>query len=218
MYSQKFWDDIYVNHYLDAPWMDDSWKDGVFETIWEKISPVVEKSNKPLRLLDYGCGNGHMGLYFCRKGMIVDLADISQVLIERLQQEIGKEKKTRLFRTTTPNDLPKRSKYSVIIAWNLFHHLHPDVWRLFLQEFLNKMKTGGLLLISGWDKEDEVIKKDHNKARYTQRMTWCINDLPEQLLNLPCEILENRIMEEEVPKFNCNRRFRFIIVKKVKVN
>lgn len=218
MYSQKFWDNIYINHYSDAPWMDDTWKGNVLKTVKEKVSLLVGKSNKPLSLLDYGCGNGYMGLSFCEEGMNVDITDISSVLVDRLRQKYCDKKNLRIYRTTTPNDLPKRNKYNIVIAWNLFHHLHPKVWHQFLQEFMEKMKSEGILLISGWDKEDEVIKKDHKRARYTQHTTWYINDLPNHILGLPCEILENSIMEEKVPAFNCKRKFRFIIVKKVKVN
>lgn len=214
MYSKKFWDEIYINHYQDAPWMDDSWKTNVYKTIEEDIALYAKQGSRPLHLLDYGCGNGRMGYYFSTLGMVVDLSDISSVLVERLKEEYKGCKNVRVFRTATPKALFRREKYDIVIAWNLFHHLKPTIWHQFVSEFLDRMKMGGLLFISGWDKDDAVIKDDHNRARYTQHTTWFINDLPEYIQDLPCEVLIDRKLEEEVPVFATKRQFRYFVIKK----
>lgn len=214
MYSQEFWDNLYLNHYQDAPWMDDSWKSDVFSVLEADVAKFAKKSNKPLRVLDYGCGNGRMGYFFFLKGMKVDLSDISQVLVDRLKEDFKNEKGIGIYRVGTPAELPSRNKYDIILAWNLFHHIHPKHWKRFAKQFLDKMKNNGVLFVSGWDKDDPIIKQDHNKARYTQQATWCINDLPEYFGDLSCMLLENRQLTEEVPIFNTERRFRYIIIKK----
>lgn len=214
MYSKQFWDDIYLNHYFDAPWMDDGWKNEIFNILENDIAKFSKKSNKPLRLLDYGCGNGHMGYYFFKKGMKVDIADISEILINRLKNDYKDEKGFGIYQTNSPIDLPKRQKYDVIIAWNLFHHIHPQHWKIFIKEFLEKTKAEGTIYISGWDQEDDTIKMDHNKARYTNHSTWYINDLPNYIDDFPCKILTNTLLQEFVPTFNSIRKFRYIVIQK----
>lgn len=215
MYAQEFWDNIYLNHYQDAPWMDDSWKSDVYNILDCDMEKYAKKSPKLLRLLDYGCGNGHMGYYYYCKGMRVDLSDISQVLIDRLKDNYIDKKGLNIIKANTPKDLKARYKYDVVLAWNLFHHIHPRYWHQFVCEFLKKMQINGVLFISGWDEDDAVIRQDHNKARFTKHPTWCINDLPDYITDLPCKLLENRQLVEMVPVFNAERKFRYFVIKKI---
>ena len=67
MYSQEFWDIIYKEHFQDAPWMDNSWKKNVIETISDDLK-LLGKPIQGLRLLDYGCGNGYIGVHFSKMG------------------------------------------------------------------------------------------------------------------------------------------------------
>lgn len=214
MYSQEFWDDLYLNHFQDAPWMDDSWKTEVFSILEADVEKYAKKSKKPLRLLDYGCGNGRMGYAFFQKGMKVDLCDISQVLIDRLKESYKDDKGLGIIRAGSPAEMGAKNKYDVIIAWNLFHHINPKYWRRFVAQFLDIMKKQGILFISGWDKEDVVVKEDHNRARFTHQITWFINDLPQLIEGLPFTILEDRQLAEEVPVFHTERKFRYYVIKK----
>ena len=218
MYTQEFWDNIYNDHYKDAPWMDDSWKTDINAVIVNDVALYLGKTNAGLRLLDYGCGNGHMGARFREMGMEVDLADISSVLVRKLHEEFDPAPGIRIYRTDTPFDLPKTKKYDVVIAWNLFHHLHPATWHRFLSEFIDKMKAGGLLFISGWDNDDSIIKNDNNKAKFTQHPTWFVNDLPEYVGDLPCALLKTQRLDEPVPVFQTNRVFRYFVFKKQRKN
>lgn len=214
MYSEKFWDDIYLSHYEDAPWMEDRWKSESFAILKQDIHQYARKSNKPLRLLDYGCGNGRIGFYFYREGMKVDLCDISQVLINRLKEVYKNNKGLGIIKTNTPMGLGAKCKYDIVIAWNVLHHINPNNWHLFIRGFFMKMKNDGILLISGWDEDDEVIKQDRNRARYTNQITWCINTFLDYLGDLPLEILENHQIREYVPLFGTNRVFRYYALKK----
>lgn len=195
--------------------MDNSWKHNVISTISEDLT-LLGKPLQGLRLLDYGCGNGYIGIHFCKKGVLVDLTDISKVLIDQLNQEYGGESNINIFRSDSPADIPGRRKYDVILAWNLFHHIDPKMWHQYLSEFVQKMKVGGLLLISGWDQSDPIIKEDHNKARYTQHETWFVNDLPKYLGSLPCDLIKDQLLTEIVPAFGTQRDFRYFIIRKQK--
>lgn len=216
MYTQDFWDNIYLQHYQDAPWMDDSWKSGIIQTLEQDMNTHTSINYKGRRLLDYGCGNGHMGISFLKYGMKIDLTDISRVLVEKLNSEYANNERITIYQTKTPLDLPKRNKYVSIIAWNLFHHLQPEIWHQFLSEFADKMIVGGLLFVSGWDKEDTIIKEDQNQARFTQRDTWFINELANYVNNLPLELVKDVQLCVSVAAFYNPRVFRYFIFKKIR--
>lgn len=217
MYTQDFWDNIYNLHFQDAPWMDDSWKTSVITTIEEDMKTYTNGLYGQW-LLDYGCGNGHMGVSFLKLGLKVDLADISKVLVGKLKEEYDGQSDINIYRATMPSDLPKSRKYDIIIAWNLFHHLHPSTWHQFLFEFCGKMRVGGLLLISGWDENDSIIKNDNNKAKYTQQDTWFVNDLPNHVEDIPFVMVKNVELDETVPVFQNQRSFRYFIFRKIRKN
>ena len=216
MYSQEFWDSIYTKQYKDVPWMNDTWKSEVLKSIKLDITAYLKDLNGRL-LLDYGCGNGHVGASFLKNGMNVDLADISNVLVEKLKVEYHGQPGIEVFQAQSPSCLPQNRIYDIIIACNLFHHLNPSEWHNFLSEFSDKTKDGGLLFVSGWDKEDKVIKSDDNKARFTQQKTWFINDLPHHVGNIPFNLIKSEEITEEVPIFNHPRVFRYFTFKKGKI-
>ena len=217
MYSQEFWDNIYKEHYNDAPWMEDTWKNGVRESIERDITAYF-KDLEGRWLLDYGCGNGHVGALFLKYGLNVDLADISKELVKKLAEEYQEQQNVNVFQAHSPSNLPQDRTYDIIIACNLFHHLHPSEWHTFFSEFSEKTKDGGLFFVTGWDEKDKVIKSDDNKARFTQRDTWFINDLPHHVNNIPYKLIKNEELIETVPIFENPRVFRYFIFKKEEIS
>ena len=206
LYTKDFWNNIYLNHYNDAPWMNDSWKGEVLNVI-EKYIPDCAGS-----LLDYGCGNGYMGRYFYDKGLKVDLSDISDKLVEILKTTFS-ETSIGIFQTNTPDDLIGK-KYDVIIAWSLFHHINPLEWRNFLDGFRRLLNKGGVLVIGGWDENDAIIKEDGNKARYTGHETWCINKLANCFDRCVFLLLKEDRMVFTVPPFTIKRIQHVFVLKK----
>lgn len=205
MYSKQFWNNVYKNHFDDAPWMSESWQGNVLP-LFEPFIPNNAKS-----LLDYGCGNGSMGHYFYKKGFKVDLADISDYLIERLKKKF-RDTRIRIFQTDTPFDLGRR-RYDVILAWSLFHHLNPTDWGPFLDGFWRLLRNGGILVIGGWDISDVIIKEDGKKARFTGEETWYLNPLIDYVKD-GYFVLKNDLLEIDVPSYETKRKIRYYILKK----
>lgn len=216
MYTREFWDNIYANHYHDAPWMDDSWKSSIVNIISSDMDPLVEnRDSNQLRLLDYGCGNGHLGKHFADYGMKVDLADISSVLVKHLHNEYDNLPNINIYNVSHPGLITGELRYDFIIAWNVFHHIEPPLWQGFLDEFAVMMNQNAHLFISGWDYEDPIIQKDNHCARYTERPTWCINELARYVNKDDFCIVKNEKIKAFVPEFECHRIYRYYLLMKL---
>lgn len=206
-YGKQEWDEIYKQHYGDAPWMNDSWK----PSIMDLVSQYMPKNAKTL--LDYGCGSGYLGYNFYLNGLQVDLSDISSVLIDKIRMKY-KDTSMGFYYTNTPDDLAGK-KYDVIIAWAVFHHLNPIDWKPFLEGFHRLLNKDGVLVIGGWDSSDIVVKEDGNKARYANHETWFINSLSELFDNEKFLLVDDSILYFDIPPFQKKRVMRsYILAKK----
>jgi len=208
MYSRFFWDNLYRCHIADVPWMKESWQGDVLSA----IDPFIPSEAKSL--LDYGCGNGFMGHYYYQKGLSVDLADISDYLVNKLKIKYG-DTNIHIIRTDTPDELFEKTgrKYDVVLAWSLFHHINPIDWNVFLYGFSRLLNTKGVLVVGGWDISDVIIKRDGGKARYTGKETWTLNALINYVED-NYRVLHNDVLEVLAPSFAIKRIIRFYILEK----
>lgn len=222
MYTRAFWDEIYRRHFRDAPWMSNSCVIGHIRNIEKflsdyKGSSFLEEGIREKKLLDYGCGNGKLAYHFySSRGLHVDLADISDELIKKLNKKYGKFD-IGIYDVETPAELQKLGKsYDIIIATSLFHHIVPMLWTQFLTEFASILQPSGLLIISGWDETDEVIAADNNTARFTGGRTWPLNPLIENIQQLDVfETIVNRVEDLPVSAFPRPRKIRYYMLKKI---
>ena len=210
MYTREFWDMVYRRHIYDAPWMSDSCVRAHVTNIEKYISDV-----NGLDLLDYGCGSGELAFHFFQKGARVDLADISDELIAWLKKKYAKED-IGIYCVETPKELQKNQKqYDIIVATSFFHHIEPDLWKTFLQDFAALLKQGGLLIIGGWDQTDEVIAEDKNTARFTGQKTWPLNDMRALIEQMDeYEMKVNTLEDLQIDAFSIPRKIRYYLLKK----
>jgi 2-polyprenyl-3-methyl-5-hydroxy-6-metoxy-1,4-benzoquinol methylase len=207
MYSREEWNKIYEIHWNDAPWMSQICANNHLKVLDRFLTDVKGK-----RLLDYGCGNGLIAYHYYEKGAIVDMADISDNLVNWLKKRYT-EKSIRIFQAATPQDL-FINKYDIIIANSIIHHIRPDLWTSFLKGFADLLEPGGLLLISGWDKSEEIGQT--HWAPYAQKMTWPISSLKDRdIVNVKFEIVEEVVEPIELTSFFTQSKiFTYFVFKK----
>lgn len=209
MYSREEWNKIYESHWSDAPWMSQICTKNHLKVLDRFFTDVSGK-----RLLDYGCGNGLIAYHYYERGAIVDMVDISDSLVEWLKTRYT-EKDIRIFQAATPQDLFINDiKYNIIIANSLIHHIRPDLWTSFLKGFADLLEPGGLLLLSGWDKSDDIAQT--YLAPYTQKKTWPISSINEnEIVGQLFEVVEEVVEPLELKHFFVNNRiFRYFVFKK----
>lgn len=209
MYSRQEWDDIYKIHMDDAPWMSKICAEGHIAVL-DKFLPDV----KGKRLLDYGCGNGLIAYHFFQEGAIVELADISDSLVEWLKKKYEREG-IKVFQAATPQDIDDdNGLYDIIIANSLLHHVQPELWTNFLKGFANLLEPSGLLLLSGWDETDDIAKV--RVAPYTKKTTWPITNIGKNIESTRhFEIIEELVHGVGLPGFfDKSKMFKYYVLKK----
>lgn len=209
MYSREEWDDIYKAHIDDAPWMSKICAEGHIAFLDQYLPDVHGK-----RLLDYGCGNGLIAYHYSQKGAIVELADISDSLVDWLKEKYAKEG-FKIFQCATPQDIDDDDKlYDIIIANSLFHHVQPELWTSFLKGFANLLVPKGLLLLSGWDESDDFAKV--RVAQYTQKTTWPITNIGRNIESTrQFDIIDEKVHGVGLPGyFEKIKMFKYYVLKK----
>lgn len=207
MYSREEWNKIYEIHWSDAPWMSQICAKKHLKVLDRFLSDVKGK-----RFLDYGCGNGIIAYHYFERGAIVDMADISDNLVKWLKAQYT-EKSIRIFQAATPQDL-FINKYDIIIANSLMHHIIPDLWISFMKGFADLLEPGGLLLLSGWDKSDDIAQT--HWAPYTQRTTWPISSIKNiGIVKHAFDLVEEVVEPLELTEyFTNNRMFKYFVFRK----
>ena len=203
VYTKEIWDKIYLEHCEDAPWMLVEYSNQVQCYLDE----LIDLKKKGQHILEYGCGNGKVAFHLQQKGMYVDMADISHVLIDYLKQKYDGSG-MGIIEVETPYDL-EIEKYDVVIVWCVLHHIAPEEWLFFIDGFYQLLKTKGTLIIGGWDDTDTIIHRDNNIALYTKRETWFVNTMREIIDNQKFTIAKSNIATIKNPLFDDLRKIRY---------
>ena len=209
MYTREFWDEIYQKHFSDAPWMSAEWAADGTRLLENYIPPAPPKGC----ILDYGCGNALISDHFMHKGHSLELAEISDELVNWLKAKYKSSIPIHLV--DTPDEIPGQKKYDYVIAWGLFHHINPNYWRAFLKSFHRLMKKESLLLISGWDDTDSILKDEQKLGRFTRQRVWYINMLDDLISDetVDFDLMESRVIPFKINAFTQERMIRFIVAR-----
>lgn len=175
MYKGDAWDQVYMRHLYDAPWMVDACID-IYSHI---IDMYLPESLTNLHVLDYGCGSGKLTYRLKKMGAIVDFAEISHFLIKWLNKEY-ENCDVGIYEVEHPQQLEFK-EYDIILAWMFFCNIDPENWDDFLNGFYNILKPGAILIIGGWDKDDLINQINNFIIKFTNRQAWPINQLVEYL-------------------------------------
>lgn len=207
MHDKKFWDEVYRKGFL--PWIDKG-KDSFFASKIIKDTQMCQSA----KVLDYGCGVGKIGEYFLSHGIDVDFAEISSLQVDYLKNKFGD--KSKIYEVSEPKDIDE--KYDIIICSTVLHRIEPEKWPDFLNQFSDLLNVGGKLWLSGFDRNDEILKQENGSFRATSGKCWFISDMVEMAKSLGFEVLENDYDEVLHHNFDKPRTYRFICLRPKKEN
>lgn len=206
MYTQEFWDEVYRHHNGDAPWLTDIWAKAMIDEFAKYID-----AKQPKKILDYGCGNGKIGMYFLKQQHNVEFAEISHEMVKELNAVVNNQ--VPIYLVEYPREITQ--KYDYIIASGVFHHLNPEVWPEFLEQFYYLLNPGGKLLISGANKDDAILLDNHNNAPMTNHFCWEISSLPTMIDNSKWQTNADYNVKVKLDAFDQYRTMRILVLAKL---
>lgn len=106
-----------------------------------------EADDRPLDVLDVGCGPGELSFLFAREGHRVHGLDINEALIDIARARAAERGLDVAFDVAGAEQLPASDRsQDIVVAPELLEHV-PD-WRACLGEMVRVLRPGGVLFVS----------------------------------------------------------------------
>ena len=132
---------------------------------WDIKSPdtnlkkFLEKFNKPLNILEVGCGNGNDAYYMSEKGHNVTAIDISDYAIDEAKSLYKND--NLKFITSDFFKFKTTDKYDLIFDRGFIHNFSVDYFSIYFDKLYSLLKDkGDVLILSGNYNEVRKNKKD----------------------------------------------------------
>lgn len=143
------------------------------KTLWSVSEPPAELKTlvengtlKPGRVLDIGCGEGHIARYLSEKGFDVTGVDFAPTAIERAKAQAVAHNLEIKFFTADATDLalPKET-FDAVIEWGVFHTIMPPDRRRYLAQVALCLKPGAFYLSASFSWYDNALGGSSLKYR-----------------------------------------------------
>lgn len=209
MEIRDVWNRVYLEYGENVPWATEP---ELNRWYIQTLSDYLTGNPAKQTLLDYGCGLGQVAEHFRQIGYHIELADLSEVVTEKLSEKYRNQ--VPVYLVKTPQDIAKEAAYDVILAIGVFHHLNPDNWTAFLEDFYRLLKKDGIIFIAGWDRADKEIS-DTRKSVFTHLQRWFVNDLPDYINQGKYQIMADSAAQIRYDSLPFSRTMHYFVLKKI---
>jgi tellurite methyltransferase len=139
-----------TNERESQPWWEESFLDletSTFGTVSQYIQKIMHRLPKGGRMLDLGCGDGRISLYFAERGYEVTGLDFSPRAIDKLNH-MAKSRGLRVdARVQRMEDFVFEHDFDVIVAHGSLQLLDRSIWQRLLKDMLHHTKPGGFHIV-----------------------------------------------------------------------
>jgi len=202
MNAKDAWNSVYKKYMTSIAWGDEAWINWCVKLLCKYITTTG-------KILDYGCGTGTIAHHFMDKGYQVELAELSDVLIQKLKSTYD----VPVYAVSSPNEIKKTNYYDYIISMGVFQHISPDKWNDFLGNFHSMLKKKGTLIITGWDDKDEILNSE-GISRFTKNKIYGITSLEKLAKENSYQIIATGTEKLKMKMYPDGRLFRYFILQK----
>ena len=195
-----------MHEFWNSVWKKETTYNSIKETNdvpWDIKSPDVnlkkflEKFNKPLNILEVGCGNGNDAYYMSEKGHHVTAMDISDYAIDEAKSLYKND--NLKFITGDFFQFKTIEKYDLIYDRGFIHNFSIDYFSMYFDKLYSLLKDkGNVLILSGNYNQDKKNKQDitpngvylKNVEEYSI-FYFCIKKIKEIILKQNSNYIEN---------------------------
>lgn len=127
------------------PWIDVPVSEGTAERIFKEVSRHIRKSDKSVKLLDFGAGNGHYLDIFSRKFLKEEMygTEVDPEMIRLIAQK-GYTAVDLREREVLPFE---NGYFDIIFSSNVLEHLSKDLYKKYLAEIYRCLSNDGVFLV-----------------------------------------------------------------------
>lgn len=154
--DKAIWNEIYEKENFNPGWSSP----GTDRNLLRIIKEELQGSEKEIKLLDIGCGNGRNSMITEEIGNIkytgVDFADKA---LEYCRKTYSKDK-TFIHIDITKDNLPLEKNYRIIIDCGCFHAIPPEKRSSYINNLKQHSDPNTLIIIGAWWRKESIEDKD----------------------------------------------------------
>lgn len=146
------------------------WSLGSISTHTLKFIKSVKKELSKPKLLDLGCGDGWLSLYFSKQGFSVEGIDSSDVAIRKARKESKKANLHITFKIGNALNFPYLDdSFNVVFDRGLFHHLPKSEWNNYSTGVNNILKKQGYFYLIVFSDRSDFPKREKGKMWHKEK-------------------------------------------------
>ncbi len=110
-------------------------------------------------ILDAGCGNGRNSKELARRADCVIALDASRAMLEKAKKNLAGLKNVQIIHAGMQEIPVADQQVDAVVCFAAFHHLRPAEQPAALAEFFRVLKTGGVLCMTVWNRQQPRFRK-----------------------------------------------------------